>query len=459
MRINIILVFQSLFFTVITYAQYNTVTGVQALNNFISGQHNTSTGYRSMYSSLNISFNSGHGSQTLYNNQANYNTALGESALYYNTIGYENSALGSGAMFNNISGYRNVAVGTEALYLNNSTTLNQSILNTGVGYRSLYNNTSGNFNLGLGSLAGYNSQTGSYNVFVGANADMNTLGYYTNVAAIGSNAIVTNSNMIRFGDNNVTVIGGASGWSTPSDLRVKTNIQQNVPGLNFIRLLEPVTYKFDLDAYSQIIGRKKSVSLDGNNINEYEKGKAKKESLVYTGFIAQDVEQAAKSINYNFSGVIAPQNEKDVYSICYVEFVMPLIKSAQELNQIQDSMEIEIEKLNLNVLKTTEELKKISSSNRALQNINKDGLLNQNYPNPFSNTTIIKYFIPDKLSGVSLVVSSIDGKVYKAYKLPEKSGNGQIEVDRNSMIAGTYIYYLLSNGKRIASKKMTITQN
>lgn len=456
MRIIILLAIQILFFNLLSNGQYNTVTGVQAFNSFNSGQYNTATGYRSMYSGLNINFNSGHGAWTLYHNQAAYNTALGESALYYNTTGYENSALGSGAMLNNISGFRNLAIGTEALYLNNSNTINQSILNTAVGYRSLYNNTSGNFNLGVGSLAGSNSQTGSYNVFVGANADMNTLGYYTNVSAIGSNAIVTNSNMIRFGDNNVTVIGGSAGWSTPSDIRVKKNITENVPGLAFIRLLEPVTYKFDLAAYNQIIS-KKSVNLDIKSEDTIDKNK--KESIVYSGFIAQDVEQAAKSINYDFSGVVAAQNEKDVYSLRYVEFVMPLIKSAQELSHNQDSIEAQIEKLNLNISKTTDKLKSILSSNRAIQRINADLVLDQNYPNPFNNTSRIKFYIPDKVRSVSLVIASIDGKIVKVYKLPEKSGSGQIEIERSSMIAGTYVYYLLSDGKRIATRKMTITQN
>jgi len=53
---------------------------------------------------------------------------------------------------------------------------------------------------------------------------------------------------------------------------------------------------------------------------------------VYTGFVAQEVEQAAKELNYEFSGVDAPKNENDVYGLRYAEFVVPLVKAVQELH-------------------------------------------------------------------------------------------------------------------------------
>ena len=63
-----------------------------------------------------------------------------------------------------------------------------------------------------------------------------------------------------------------------------------------------------------------------------------KEQIVYSGFVAQEVEQAAKSINYNFSGVDAARNDKDLYSLRYVDFVVPLVKSVQELSAMNDQL-------------------------------------------------------------------------------------------------------------------------
>jgi hypothetical protein len=56
-----------------------------------------------------------------------------------------------------------------------------------------------------------------------------------------------------------------------------------------------------------------------------------KEQKVYTGFIAQEVEAAAESLNYTFSGVDEPKNENDYYGLRYAMFTVPLVKAVQEL--------------------------------------------------------------------------------------------------------------------------------
>jgi hypothetical protein len=75
-------------------------------------------------------------------------------------------------------------------------------------------------------------------------------------------------------------------------------------------------------------------SLFNNNL--YEK-------IRYSGgFIAQEVEQAANMIGYDFSGVDAPKNDKDLYALRYAEFVIPLVKAVQEQQQQLNEMRIEI---------------------------------------------------------------------------------------------------------------------
>jgi hypothetical protein len=53
--------------------------------------------------------------------------------------------------------------------------------------------------------------------------------------------------------------------------------------------------------------------------------------IIHTGFIAQEVEAAAKEIGFDFDGVVLPQNERDNYGLRYAEFVVPLVKAVQEL--------------------------------------------------------------------------------------------------------------------------------
>jgi hypothetical protein len=52
--------------------------------------------------------------------------------------------------------------------------------------------------------------------------------------------------------------------------------------------------------------------------------------MIRSGFLAQDVEAAAQQVGFDFSGVDAPKNEKDMYGLRYAEFVVPLVKAIQE---------------------------------------------------------------------------------------------------------------------------------
>ena len=53
-----------------------------------------------------------------------------------------------------------------------------------------------------------------------------------------------------------------------------------------------------------------------------------------TGFIAQEVERAAKSSGYDFDGLKIPRTEKEYYSLSYSSFVVPLVKAMQEQEEL-----------------------------------------------------------------------------------------------------------------------------
>jgi hypothetical protein len=105
----------------------------------------------------------------------------------------------------------------------------------------------------------------------------------------------------------------------------------------------------------------------------------------------QDVKKAAKELKYDFSGVDAAKNEKDLYGFRYTEFVMPLVKAVQKLSKENDELKSRLEKLEAQMngkqpVSTSLQSSKISIGDAAL--------LQQNTPNPATGNTRISYSLP-----------------------------------------------------------------
>jgi trimeric autotransporter adhesin len=76
---------------------------------------------------------------------------------------------------------------------------------------------------------------------------------------------------------------------------------------------------------------------------------------VFSGFVAQEVEQAAKDLGYNFSGVDKPADAgKQTYALRYSDFVVPLVKAVQEQQKIIETQQKQIDEMK----KEMDEIKK-----------------------------------------------------------------------------------------------------
>ena len=302
---------------------YNVAFGSTSLYNNTTGGFNIAIGPSTLYSNTSGSNNTACGSGALYSNSTgNYNVATGFGALRGNTTGYNNVANGDNTLYINTTGFYNVATGSGALM--NNTVGNDNVAN---GYDALLVNTTGQYNTAIGSQSLTSNSTGSYNTAVGYNSSV-SLNNLTNATAIGYNATVNASNKIVIGNAAVTVIGGQVGWSTLSDGRFKTNVKEDVPGLNFILQLRPVSYHCASQKYEEHLRQNMPDNLKRNAGTASNYSEA--ENMVHTGFIAQEVEQIIKKNGYRFNAVHAPTNASDNYSITYDEFVVPLVKAVQE---------------------------------------------------------------------------------------------------------------------------------
>ncbi len=81
--------------------------------------------------------------------------------------------------------------------------------------------------------------------------------------------------------------------------------------------------------------------------------------------------------------------------------------------------------------------------------------LYQNAPNPYNNSTIIIYHLPQTAGSALLKITNMKGQVLKSVPLGNK-GNGKISLYAGSLAAGSYVYTLWVDGKQLDSKQMLI---
>ncbi|MBK7946036.1 MAG: tail fiber domain-containing protein [Flavobacteriales bacterium] len=229
--------------------------------------------------------------------------------LYSNTIGDSNTAIGEGALSSSISGDRSTAVGAGALI-----------------------NTTASFNTALGYGTGPASNSSS------------------NTTSLGYQATCTGGNMVRLGNSAVTSIGGYAGWTNISDARVKDDVRTDVPGLAFINQLRPVTYHLNVDRIAAHLNEDTHTDRNGNRVPRIKspeelQARAEKSDVRYTGFIAQEVDAAAKATGFDFSGIDRAGGGDDLIGLRYAEFVVPLVKAVQEQQTQLDELRKEIEAL------------------------------------------------------------------------------------------------------------------
>jgi hypothetical protein len=424
-----------------TGGTFNNAFGYEALTDNTTGDWNAAFGYAALGFNITGSGNSAFGYQSLATGTATSgNSAFGWNALATTTAS-ESSAFGSLSMLSTTTGAANAAMGYRSMY-ENLTGENC----TAMGHQALQENVDGNNNTALGKNAGNTNVSGDNNTFLGYQADAS--GDYTNATALGNGTVVNATNKVRLGNTAVTVVEGQVFYTT-SDARFKTNITESVKGLEFIKKLRPVSYQYDAKKHAEFLAQNMSEETRSLHLNA-DFGPAS--AIVHSGFIAQEVEQAAKESNFVTDIVHTPENKDDNYSVSYQAIVVPLVKAVQEQQEMIEKLQAQLNELkslpavqnNADVTTVTVEL-----SDQII-------VLNDAVPNPFAEQTMIGYTIPENTGVAQLLFYNSAGRIIKSVDIKTK-GKGQLSVFANDLTNGIYSYSLIVDGKLIDTKKLVKT--
>ncbi|HEY6977869.1 MAG TPA: T9SS type A sorting domain-containing protein [Chitinophagaceae bacterium] len=166
------------------------------------------------------------------------------------------------------------------------------------------------------------------------------------------------------------------------------------------------------------------------------------------GMMAQDVEKIfPEAVHHK----IMNSDKQDVYAVNYSAFGMIALKAIQEQQQKIITLEDRIAKLEAALNNGS-----ISStgSNNIMGKEISGVSLEQNQPNPFNQTTTIRYRIPQNVAG-HINLFDANGTLVKTFKTNE---SGQAVITGNDLKVGTYTYTLVVNGRIAASRKLIVVK-
>lgn len=162
------------------------------------------------------------------------------------------------------------------------------------------------------------------------------------------------------------------------------------------------------------------------------------------GFVAQDVEKILPGIVKTM-----PDSTK---AIAYTDLTALLVEAIKE-QQIQiDALKKQVKnKDNSGSLKS-------ASTETSSETIESVALayLEQNSPNPFTQTTQIEYYLPENIHQATIYIYDMNGYQIKSFSLSQ-FGNGSITINGSELRPGMYLYTLIADAKEIDTKRMILT--
>jgi len=282
------------------------------------------------------------------------NIAIGFRALNAETQGQDSVAVGVDALTTQNFG-NGVRSGNVGIGLNAGKLISDGVQNTLVGTFCGQTTDDGDNNTAMGFLAlqancadgntavgveALKICTGSTNTAIGKNAgnqvtsggNLTCLGHDSGKTGSPGGAFTTGSNAICIGDENVAAIHIEVAVTVASDARDKTDFTALDLGLDFVKALAPVTYKWDKrskygDKYA-----------DDYDLLDQTPDGTHKEDWLDIGFKAQEVQALEEAAGYTTAAkknlTVSTTGDGKQMGLQYGKFVPILVKAIQEQNAL-----------------------------------------------------------------------------------------------------------------------------
>lgn len=314
---------------------------------------------------------------------------------------------------------------------------------------------------------------------------------------IGRNSNYGTSTELLQVDGGAMKSSGGSTWAVPSDIRYKKDISPFTDGLKQLRQIDPVWFRYNgnmgltdkgqevgiiaqdiqkiipyciseseisqtsiikperryqVDAVDTIkIQVSDKTQMDEHGHYKYKDTLITKPSKKWVIEPAEYATEKAPILTYNSNAIqyILINSVKVLDST--VQAIEEIYNTRiSELNNVIDSLQLIISNQESRIARLE------SQSNINRDEIN-DVILEQNNPNPYSTTTTITYYVPDKVQGNPqlIVARSTGSNVLLSFEAIKGTPTQQV-IDASNLDTGVYVYSLIIQGQVLASKRMIV---
>lgn len=218
------------------------------------------------------------------------------------------------------------------------------------------------------------------------------------------------------GDTYVNGILTATSLVTPSDMRLKTNVETlDNEAINNLLKLDIISYNYKTEVQENKVSNR------------------------HYGLSAQELKEIYPDLVY--------EGQDGYLGVNYVELVPVLIRAIQELKEEIDGLRGQNATRRSATRESTTDVGKVAS---------KRNILYQNTPNPFNGQTVIRFQLAENVSDAAICIFDMQGKMLREY--PVSSTTESVSVNGYELGQGMFLYSLIVNGQEIDTKKMIITK-
>ncbi|PSR53060.1 hypothetical protein AHMF7605_05730 [Adhaeribacter arboris] len=360
------------------------------------------------------------------------------------------------ALYSEKSGYGN------AVYVRNLSAIFSSATIMGVtdgpgsgivGYASLYGSgVSGHAQNGQAGTAGVEGSHGGSGTGVSAFSQSGLGLFGSSSTNYGLYATTTHATYAAYFNKSIFVNGG---YYSSSDQKLKQNIQDFTSALGIINQLHPKKYQYRQDgAYKLLkLPTEEQYGLLAQEVEKVLPG------LVKNTKFDTALEALPSKVDAKGNIVRQPQIKSEIIefkALNYTGLIPILVKAVQEQEEKITLQDQQIEKLTaqVNQLLGARSLPGNTGSAQKSADTNL-AVLTQNAPNPFTQTTSIHYYVPQKAGSAVIEITDFNGKIVKTYPVAA-NGNGQLQIEGGQFTPGIYYYSLLVENERVDTKKMVL---